>query len=53
MSSLDNLKKRINYSGGEKAQERMNLDKLRSLKKALLYSYQAQTAQLTVDSLDV
>lgn len=47
MSSLDNLKKRINYSGGEKAQERMNLDKLRSLKKALLYSYQAQTAQLT------
>lgn len=47
MSSLDNLKNRINYNGGEVAEQRMNLDKLRSLKKALLYSYQAQTAELT------
>ena len=46
MSSLDNLKKRINYDGGKIAEERMNLGKLRSLKKALLYSYQAQTAEL-------
>lgn len=47
MSSLDNLKNRINYNGGVVAEQRMNLDKLRSLKKALLYSYQAQTAELT------
>jgi hypothetical protein len=47
MSSLDNLKKRINYNGGANQEERMNLSKLRSLKKALLYSYQAQTAILT------
>ena len=46
MSSLDNLKKRINYNGGEIQEQRMNLGKLRSLKKALLYSYQAQTAEL-------
>lgn len=46
MSSLDNLKKRIEYNGGKNQEERMNLDKLRSLKKALLYSYQAQTAVL-------
>jgi len=46
MSSLDNLKKRIEYNGGKNQEERMNLDKLRSLKKALLYSYQAQTAIL-------
>ena len=47
MSSLDNLKNRIDYNGGKIAEERMNLSKLRSLKKALLYSYQAQTAELT------
>lgn len=47
MSSLDNLKNRINYNGGAKQESRMNLDKLRSLKKALLYSYQSQTAILT------
>ena len=46
MSSLDNLKMRINYAGGANQEERMNSDKLRSLKKALLYSYQAQTAEL-------
>lgn len=47
MSSLDNLKNRIDYNGGKIAEERMNLSKLRSLKKALLYSYQAQTVELT------
>ena len=47
MSSLDNLQKRLNYYGGPKQEERMNSDKLRSLRKALLYSYQAQTAILT------
>ena len=46
MSSLDNLKMRINYAGGPNQEIRMNNDKLRSLKKALLYSYQAQTAEL-------
>lgn len=46
MSSLDNLKTRIDFNGGQDQEKRMNLDKLRSLKKALLYSYQAQTAIL-------
>jgi len=46
MSSLDNLKARINYAGGANQEHRMNQDKLRSLKKALLYSYQGQTAIL-------
>lgn len=46
MSSLDNLKKRLDYYGGANQEQRMNTDKLRSLKKALLYSYQAQTAIL-------
>ena len=46
MSSLDNLKMRVNYAGGPNQEIRMNNDKLRSLKKALLYSYQAQTAEL-------
>ena len=44
MSGLDNLKKRLNYMGGGKQQGRMNEDKLRTLKKALIYSYQAATA---------
>lgn len=47
MSALDNLNKRLNYAGGKNQESRMNSDKLRSLKKALLYSYQAQTAILT------
>ena len=46
MSSLDNLKTRIDYAGGANQEHRMNSDKLRSLKKALLYSYQGQTAIL-------
>ena len=35
MLSLDTLKERINYNGGPMQEQRMNLDKLRSLKKAL------------------
>lgn len=45
MSGLDNLKLRLSYQGGNQ-QGRMNLDKLRSLKKALLYSYQSATIEL-------
>ena len=43
--SLELLNKRLNYYGGNQ-QNRMITDKLRSLKKALLYSYQAATAVL-------
>lgn len=43
---MDSLNIRLNYRGGKKADDRMKLDKLRSLKKALLYSYQAETAVL-------
>lgn len=46
---LDNIrlmKKQLEYYGGVDQQERMNNDKLRSLKKSLLYSYQAATAIL-------
>ena len=45
--SLDIMKERINYNGGKEQESRMNVDKLRTLKKALLYSYQAATARLT------
>ena len=43
--SLELLNKRLNYHGGNQ-QQRMISDKLRTLKKALLYSYQAATAIL-------
>ena len=43
MSSLDNLKTRLTFRGGN-AEGRMQEGKLKSLKKALLYSYQAATA---------
>ena len=46
MSELDTLRVRLNYYGGAKAESRMQNDKLRTLKKALLYSYQAATAVL-------
>ena len=53
MSELTkNLQTRLKYySGGRsgRADERMNEDKLRGLKKALLYSYQAATAILPGD----
>lgn len=37
------MRKRLQYNGGEFQQSRMIEDKLKSLKKALLYSYQAGT----------
>lgn len=43
MSSLDNMRKRIGLMGGGSQIARMNQDKLRSLKKALYFSYQAAT----------
>lgn len=46
MSGLDNLKTRLEYRGGAEQQVRMKHSKLDSLKKALLYSYQAATATL-------
>ena len=45
MPDLTNLKMRVQHAGGS-PKERMSLDKLRSLKQALLYSYQAETAVL-------
>ena len=45
MSGLDNLNTRIGYRGG-KQQDRLISGKLASLKRALLYSYQAATAVL-------
>lgn len=47
MSNRNNLGIRLNYRGGNSQLERMNKDKLKSLKKALLYSYQAATAILS------
>lgn len=47
MSDRENLNVRLNYHGGLNQQTRMNADKLRSLKKALIYSYQAATALLS------
>ena len=46
MSGLNNLSTRLNFSGGNRQIDRMNEDKLKSLKKALLYSYQSATAIL-------
>lgn len=46
MSGLDNLKTRLDFIGGKVQQGRMNKGKLESLKRALLYSYQAETAKL-------
>lgn len=46
--STENMKLRIKkYMGGSTQLERMNRDKLLSLKQALLYSYQAATAVLS------
>ena len=44
--SVELLKKRLQYQGGNQQQRFIN-DKLRSLKKALLYSYQAATLILS------
>lgn len=46
MSGLDNLRTRLDYRGGITAESRFQKDKEKSLKKALLYSYQAETAIL-------
>lgn len=46
MSLTDNLSIRLGYAGGAKQQTRMIEDKLRSLKKALIYSYQSGTIVL-------
>lgn len=46
MRALEGMKTRLQYSGGVNQQDRMNQDKLRVLRKALLYSYQAATAIL-------
>ena len=46
MSALDNLRTRLQFNGGIVAEGRMQQGKLKSLKKALLYSYQAATAIL-------
>lgn len=43
MEALNNMRKRLQYNGGEFQQSRMIEGKLQSLKKALLYSYQAGT----------
>ena len=50
MDALDNMRRRLNYNGGTPQQSRMIEDKLRSLKKALLYSYQAGT--MIIDNPD-
>lgn len=47
MLGFENLKNRLKYAGGSDQETRMNMDKLRTLKKALLYSYQAATAVLS------
>ena len=46
MLGLKNLKNRLTYMGGANQEARMNRDKLKTLKKALLYSYQGATAVL-------
>lgn len=45
--SINNMKTRLGYMGGNSQIARMNADKLKSLKKALLYSYQSATAILS------
>ena len=50
MDALDNMRHRLNYNGGAPQQSRMIEDKLKSLKKALLYSYQAGT--MVIDNPD-
>lgn len=44
--SIENIKARINYAGGADQSARMRADKLRSLQKALMYSYQSATIKL-------
>jgi hypothetical protein len=46
MDGLDNLNARVRYLNGYSLKDRLKRDKLRSFKKALKYSYQAETAVL-------
>lgn len=46
-TAQENMKARIQYSGGKSQVDRMNVAKVQSLKKALLYSYQSATAILS------
>ena len=46
MLELKNMQTRLNYHGGGNQQARMQEDKVRGLRQALLYSYQAATAVL-------
>ena len=46
MSGLENMATRLSFNGGNAQIKRMNNDKLKALKKALLYSYQSATAKL-------
>lgn len=46
MSALENMQTRLDYNGGQAQIARMNKDKIKSLKKALVASYQAATAIL-------
>lgn len=39
------MAKRLEYAGGSNQQDRMINDKLKSLKKAMIYSYQAATVK--------
>lgn len=45
MPGLKNLGTRLMYNGGYRQEDRMRMDKLRTLHKALLYSYQAETIE--------
>lgn len=47
MSGLEDLKIRLDYRGGISAEKRLQKDKERTLKKALLYSYQSETIILS------
>lgn len=47
MSGLEDLKTRLDYRGGSSAKNRLQKDKEKTLKKALLYSYQSETIILS------
>ena len=49
MKSLDAMKKRLDYHGGQKQQDRMIKDKLHGLERSLLYSYQGGTCVMPDD----
>lgn len=52
MIGLDDMRSRLGYAGGSNQQGRMIKDKLRSLKKSLLYSYQAGTLVINNPNYD-